>query len=579
MRLPDTGPVMMQASLHVIYVIGIIIWAVLVLHAIADRSVLNIRTLATCAVAGALWGPFLYNSSSRFLSIFGFDPDKDNLIPLFSICLMALFIWWCFFRPRLHRLTSVADGFLVGFMFGFGYDAMSLSFVATKTFRTTEIVNFFPPFSVNWSHYPSSPGLGYWLALVVLVAASTLRFWRRTALAIAIAAVLLLLAGLDLPPRVETSVAAITWYRAQLDGRGWLLVVWVALVALLVASIYEGTWVRQTLGSRDRTHSIVEEWQALWACLTDFRWKHATELKSAFRKRRQWELIRAELKYPPEDHQAERFEINIGKELAGYSDRDALLNQVTDTGARSIKDRIKRTKVPLVICLFVYGTLIVGPLLSDAFYTRFWTMPIIFDRAWSNANICWLDSALIAFILLSCITFPTASARLKDANNALQYRAEQALLAISLFFSALALSIPYDPLLFGLASPLFPLMFHIYTVWRFATVMLLIAAAGCSLTWIRHADSKDQPRVERLAAMFANLVITVGAFAAFLLTIWLFRLVSGFLSTAMQSQFTSWFSSNAGAVRETICLVVAVILGLTVLHFLFRFSNRLRRPA
>ena len=78
-----------------IYVLGIIIWAVLVLHAIADRSVLNIRTVATCAVAGALWGPFLYNSSIRFLSIFGVDPDKDNLIPLFTICLMALLIWWC----------------------------------------------------------------------------------------------------------------------------------------------------------------------------------------------------------------------------------------------------------------------------------------------------------------------------------------------------------------------------------------------------------------------------------------------------------------------------------------------------
>lgn len=247
-------------------------WTLVVIRLFAVRATLSDGVFLTYIMLGALMALTAAPLAEKF--IIPYPLNEYNYGYLFgaffrlitrNLVLLAPVIAYLFLR-RMHRLTSVADAFLLAFAVGFGYELVGAVLATSTAPESLKGMTLFPPWQFTWDARQRFPtfgiagefgiaGVGYSIGLASLVLASMLRFWRRPRNAILVSvAVLLLVTAHEAMWAVQLLAVGHT---PPTKGIGWFfdtimfhgkLTALVTLLLLAYVSARELRWAAESTG-------------------------------------------------------------------------------------------------------------------------------------------------------------------------------------------------------------------------------------------------------------------------------------------------------------------------------------------
>lgn len=526
----------------------LVFWTLVVMRGLTFRGILSERTLGTYLLIGLLYGPLALQTSRTLVAAAGHREWAGVVGLAAAPGLLMIPVLVLFFLSRTYRSASVADAFLLGFLVGFGFDLLALGFNAAagvSPFMPLESRaayglnperccsgfshSLFPPAMNNvyigsrhWvsNHLFDFPlysysvaGNGYWVGLSTLVLAATLRFVRRTGVAVAVAVLCLAAGCLDSAFHMARYVGAQNQHLFSvvqvLTVRG-ALIPWVAMIAVVALSLYEARWVGRAVGTSSQTPGgIFEEWQALVYALVDRTPRELLRLK-AFRLDRRLALAQAESSHSPGDEtlrgladglRAERSQtrLQLARAVPGLESPMTVPDAFEERWPWRLWLQIGLSVVIAAILLLRSRVYMVGQGLGDPTITWarvIWSLPALDTPILQGLTPVAL--ALVVLILWWFMAYPTGPASAPDVDNLMQFAGEKWILWTSLAMVMIALMYRKIENLYELPN------------WNgsteLLTLMLLLAAAASSTTLYRSEQFRRAPIGLRRASALRNLL-------------------------------------------------------------------------
>ncbi|HEV8585556.1 MAG TPA: hypothetical protein VGT02_11365 [Methylomirabilota bacterium] len=526
-------------------------WTYLVVRALGARGTLRDRTLATYGLAGCLMGTVAAPVVERLVLPYPFDVAAPRAIALqlvrLSVILAPVVI--ILLARRAHRALGVADAFLLAFMVGFGFDVIcglvSLAFRGDVGARLA----LFPPFEAKG---PVIAGYGYSAALVTLALATMLRFARHRGAALAVAAVVLVCVAVDQAPAAGPGAVWLGWITAHGTVTAWL-----ALAALVVASIVEWRW----LGAYGRGAGVTDEWRPRMSALARGAFEEFTRLGRLYGLRRQLALVGREVAEAPADRSS-RALLERLRAHAAYLERSA-----------SEPARAAESAAPLPLWRR-----------PSMVQTAGWIAVLVFLYVPALRLLLLLATpVLVAVLLWRAVTAPVGPGPRSDVDDAVQFWGERTILragvglAFVLFLGVPASTGPPASTVGPFHSLLFAWVPKPFAPWELGALLPLVAVAASGVTLHRARLWAATPGVDWRAAVLRN-VLRVGS--AFLLVwgcftiyrpvvewshFWFGRSVQGFFQwKPVQSVLWMNPQDSGPFTAYTIGIVVALLVGAAV---------------
>ena len=222
------------------------IWVFLAIRLLSWRSTIANRTFVTYMSLGAL---ISFTAASVVRKVV--NPDADPLVwPSFALnvglqLLLLLPLWRVLRGKGPQRSLSIADGFLLAFALGFGFDLMGALQSVMAGAPAGSSVQLLPPGSLaSLAAAPDNlvfAGYGLWAGLIVVAVIAARRFTRSRVAVWTAGLLTFLFCALDAPTYWKPWPFADLWRKATLHGS---LAAWLSIAALLAASLYERRWAR-----------------------------------------------------------------------------------------------------------------------------------------------------------------------------------------------------------------------------------------------------------------------------------------------------------------------------------------------
>lgn len=546
----------------------LVVWTLLAVRIFAARATIGERTLLTYLVAGAILGPLALPFTQKLFAPYN---ETGPWIFLFiSLLRQALLVAPALFIAARFRALSVADAFLLAFVFGFGFDLSAALLAATVAAEPVRGLALFPPAEISGPR-GTVAGYAYWSALAALAFAASRRFLRTPKtvwlvsgtvfLWVAIeAATLLLPAG-----GIFGLVAALTFH-----GK---LTAWLALIALAGLSAYEVQWAASA--APESGAGLLAEWQALIQSLLKLDFRRYRALREQFAVARELELARAEARVEPGDQ-------TLGGLARGLELRLEKLKNIPERGSR--RAPIVSTnpwRDPAVAAWAGWLALVVVALLPHfpavgKFFWSFW----LFHYKPGGFPLTLLETLLVVVILRRCVLAAGRPDRSGDADDAIQFRGEDVILKTALAIVLLLFVHTKPEMLYPFASMIVYFTnarMPSFTPVQLVTFLLLFATAASSLTAPRMIRWRRAPLAERRAAALRNALQIVLAFVV----VWVLNAFYPALIVMFHWEigWTSfnWFGASGNWVIALLTTLLMALAGFAVYRALAPLSRRIEK--
>lgn len=285
------------------------VWTLLVIRVACARATLSERTLLTYLVAGVLLGTVISPLTQKLFAPY----NETGPWVAFWVCLARQAILLLpLLRVLRVRALSVADGFLAGFVLGFGFDLSTAVLAAAVAREPFKNLMLFPPWQFAGPNF-SVAGYGYWTALVALAFVASQRFMRQAKQVWIITGVIFLFvvtetATLIVPPQGLLAIFA----TVSFHGR-WTA--WLALFALVALAVYEAQWTDRATGVAPPSARLLTEWQSLLERLLRGKFNDYARLSEQFALQRQIELVNAEMRATRRDRSLFQLHVSLQQRL------------------------------------------------------------------------------------------------------------------------------------------------------------------------------------------------------------------------------------------------------------------------
>ena len=268
------------------------VWVLLAIRLISWRSTVGNRSVLTYLSLGALLS---YTAAAPIQKVVNPYGDASAWLAFVMNALMLLLLLlplWSVLRGKgSERSLSVSDGFLLAFALGFGFDLMgALPGIAIKA-HLASAFNFLPPGSISDLAQGADPltmaGHGLWLGAIAVAILSARRFARSRAAVWIAGCAAFLYCAIDEPALWKRLPFADRWQLLTLHGS---LTGWLAIAAVIAASIYERHWAQDKQSFSDLAAEWLESLQLLLK--SKVREHNSATMQSSLRRRLQ--IARAE---------------------------------------------------------------------------------------------------------------------------------------------------------------------------------------------------------------------------------------------------------------------------------------------
>ncbi len=297
-------------------------WTLIVVRLFAVRATLSGRTVATYLALGALMALTAAPLAEKLLVPYPLNPYgygyffSDFFRGLIRNLVLLAPVFSYLFARRMHRVTTVADAFLLAFAVGFGFELVGAVPAAGVAAEPLKGLSLFPPWYYGWDWTRpvvgfgaagqfGIAGAGYSTGLAALLLAAMLRFWRNPRSTVLVSAAALLIVTADeaiwmksiyTPPKGLAALFDTLLFHGKLTALA-------TLIALVYFSHREIRWIAEATGAArpDKLQLLDDFKHLLSAALGGPR----AYLRARLLKRReiQLQLVKAELAHARNDPQ------------------------------------------------------------------------------------------------------------------------------------------------------------------------------------------------------------------------------------------------------------------------------------
>ena len=494
-----------------VWLFFVLAWSVVWLRVLGSWGVAGPGVIARCWLLGMLWGPIALGTAQTWITSPAWLGFLDPVLLSIPVC-------FCLLWKRSYRCLSAADGFLMGFFLGFGYDwieeLFGIVFRGVARVNIPRCLHLIPPTILSWEssfkdhHYAQH---GYWVALPSIVLCASLRFTPK-GVAACLTVLAFVVSGLDritwlaLPAQPSTFMDHVFCYG--------LLVPWIALLALPVLSVIEARWVARGLGRKDRFFRIPLEWGAIFSALADRNCAAAMNVNERFRLFRQFNLVRRERIRHPGDDSLQRIEVIIARrqrQLPEPKDAPPLIRW-------SWKQQWPQAVAIATVLLLIFVVPFLSATAQQSVWTSLFSLP-----GYYGFHICLPALILLAFCAWVCFIFPTHLRAARDAvapaDPGVRYFVERWMWEICLAIVCILLFYRTEPGwgdFVSLSSPVID-QFNMDLYTSFSDVQWLVyLAAFMSLSGLAMLPTANAFRAERPREFRVQVLRRVVALACFL---------------------------------------------------------------
>ena len=276
------------------------VWILFAIRVLGWRSTIGTRTFFTYLSLGAL---ICFTAAGPLQK--AVNPYSEASVPLSfalnaGILLLLLLPMWRVLRGRgAQRSLSVADGFLMAFATGLGFDLMGAIpglMVDVANPPSASAFNLLLPGALTdpgaTTNALTMAGHALWAGLVVLVVVSARRFTRSKVVVWAAGIAAFLLCTLDTPAFYKSWPWATQWFAMSFQGA---LLAFVALAALVAASFWEKLWAKD----KQSIAQLASEWLEPLQFLLKRDPQGYAAVERQYRLARRLQLATAEAKRDP----------------------------------------------------------------------------------------------------------------------------------------------------------------------------------------------------------------------------------------------------------------------------------------
>ncbi len=393
--------------------------ALLLIRIVCATVTLSGRALALFLLVGGLGGSLAAPILFRLI---------PPINPPFAV-LEALVLQFALLLPvyltlrRRFAAVTIADAFLLAFLVGFGYDAVSL-WLANSTAAQQKLGFTFVPSGAISMGTDVIAGYGYWSGLVALVVAVSARLLRSRPLVLGVGSAALLYAATEsvavegqLPPAVQQ-----TYSQLVVPGS---LTPWLVLGLLIAAQVLEEAWVTKRAGKPATPQpSLLDEWHQLLSLLLAGKVSEYRRLRSVLGRTRQLRMASVESSFSP----ADAWLLKAGSFLAARIQRVRSAT-VTEKPGGVLGAAIRWVKHnPAIVAAWssLFLIIMLLPHLPNAFANFVWS---IFLFQMPGLQLPIVSTVLLAILLWRYINAPLrpVSAQL-DPEEAAEYQSYKAIL-------------------------------------------------------------------------------------------------------------------------------------------------------
>lgn len=541
--------------------------AIITIRVSAFRATLSLPVFGRFFVYGFLAGPFAAGGFGLFFNpLSTTNPAGACLIRLvigIAVLLALVFPVLTLYRSAQTRAgLSIADGFLMAWACGFGFDFQRQLFASLSATLSLKDFVFFPPGLLE-TNTVTAISCSYLAALPILALSGGLRFVGKKWMLWLLFGITAILSGLVYAEGMLGQASPIPGSALLLQSE---LPYWLAFLGLIALEVFELRWVRMGISNPDKL-SVSGEWRATVTALLTGRWAAFREAEQRLRL-----TVRAQLL---------GLEQGKGQANARLGRSVQQLHRLLDSPAAapsSVKDWGLRTyRVQAAVLLLLMFLLFPG---LATWKAAFWQLPILHFSV-TDIGVSLLSVMLAGYIVWRYISAPSHASSTGETEDEVRFLGEQAVMRTALGTVILVLFWGNNiDQLYPLASPISALEQIGVPGWpaqSLASFVLLVTAAAtgvqlaASLRW-RQAEIAARRR----AAIEHSLQVAV-----LILGAWLcsspFRAVQVYLHAHYGDSLYNWFGGYGNQVGESLTGVLMFPVVYGVFFILFRGSARARR--
>jgi len=136
-----------------VYLVVVPLWTLLLMRLMAVRSVVSPRSLAGFLLGGGLVGvlsiPFAERLAVPYSEFSQFGMYVQELSAIMRQLILFLPVVAVLAGRKFYKTISIADAFLIGFVFGFGFDLVTYALAASNASEQLKELTWLPPGGVS----------------------------------------------------------------------------------------------------------------------------------------------------------------------------------------------------------------------------------------------------------------------------------------------------------------------------------------------------------------------------------------------------------------------------------------------